>query len=251
MFTVRKLATVILVVLGMALAVSATSQASVTTTPIGWVPVAYGDAQLSAPANFSVIYPDEYPCNVFPVVGTIFLGPIGPPDTCLTSSNKGPEATVVYFRLERFPSEWLSGQQPVTRNGLRLYVASVDGIFGYYSPLLGVVVAASGPLAQQVLDTLAPSPRMLALAAGPVPRAPVSWHSVTFAGLRFLAPASWQVDKPRRRLVLDTSAECRGVAFWQTAVVLSTEHAPHDCPGLPLERPYPQPPTIAFRSIRA
>jgi hypothetical protein len=211
-------------------------------TPTSWVPVAYGDAQVSVPASFSIIYPDQYPCNAFPALGTIFLGPIGQPDTCLTSPNGSPQATVVYLRQERFPSEWLSGQQPIMRNGLRLYVASVDGIFGYYSPLLGVVVAASGPLSPQVLDTFRASPRLLAVASGPAPKAPASWHSVVFAGLRFSAPASWRVDRTETTPGLGNICGMPGVAFWETAVVLSTDARRMILPKCPPERPFPQPP---------
>ena len=252
---VRKLAAVVIVAVAFVVAGSAHSQASVTATkpvssvdlssaargaPRGWVPVAFGNAQVSVPASFSVIYPGQYPCNPFSDVGTIFLGPIAPPDSCVTSVSGGAQATVVYLRQQRFPSESLSGLQPITLNGLRLYDASVDGIFGYYAPSLGVVAAASGPLGQPVLDTLAPSPRVLALASGPAPKASASWHSVTFAGLRFLAPASWRVERTQTTPVLGNICTTPGVAFWETAVVLSTDARRFLVPACPLERPFPQ-----------
>jgi hypothetical protein len=251
MQTVRRLVAVIMVAL-VVTAAAYTSTVPTTTksilavdlssTPTGWVPVAYGDAQVSVPASFSVIYPGQYPCNPFSNVGTIFLGPMGSPDSCVTSASGGAKTTVVYLRQQRFPSESLSGLQPITRNGLRLYDASVDGIFGYYSPLLGAVVAASGPLAPGVLDTLTPSPRLLALASGSAPKAPVSWHSLTFAGLRFLAPASWRVERTQTTPVLGNICTTPGVAFWETAVVLSTDARRILVPACPLERPFPQQP---------
>jgi hypothetical protein len=254
MTTVRSRALVLVVVAPILAACTSSLTVSPTTTtkpipavdlsatPTGWVPVAYGDAQISVPASFSVIYPGQYPCGSFSDVGTIFLGSIGSPDACVASVNGGAQATVVYLREQRFPSESLSGLKSITRNGLRLYVASVDGIFGYYSPLLGVVAAASGPLAQQVLDSLTASPRVLALASGPAPKAPVTWHSVTFAGLRFLAPASWRVERAHTTPGLGNICGMPGVAFWQTAVVLSTDARRMIVPACPLERPFPQPP---------
>jgi len=253
MQTVRRLVAVIMVALVVTGAAYTSTQTVPTTTksilgvdlsmtPTGWVPVAYGDAQVSVPASFSVIYPGQYPCNPFSNVGTIFLGPMGSPDSCVTSASGGAKTTVVYLRQQRFPSESLSGLQPITRNGLRLFDASVDGIFGYYAPSLGVVVAASGPLAQPVLDTLASSPRLLALASGPAPKAPVSWHSLTFAGLRFLAPASWRVERTQTTPVLGNICTTPGVAFWETAVVLSTDAHRMILPACPLERPFPQQP---------
>jgi hypothetical protein len=251
MQTVRRLVAVIMVAL-VVTAAAYTSTVPTTTksilavdlssTPTGWVPVAYGDAQVSVPASFSVIYPGQYPCNPFSNVGTIFLGPMGSPDSCVTSASGGAKTTVVYLRQQRFPSESLSGLQPIMRNGLRLFDASVDGIFGYYSPLLGAVVAASGPLAPGVLDTLTPSPRLLALASGSAPKAPVSWHSLTFAGLRFLAPASWRVERTQTTPVLGNICTTPGVAFWETAVVLSTDARRILVPACPLERPFPQQP---------
>jgi hypothetical protein len=216
--------------------------AQLSVTPISWVPVAYGDARVSVPASFSVIYPDQYPCDSFPGLGTIFLGPLGAPDSCLASANSSSHPTVVYLRLERFPSEWLTGMKPVTRNGLRLYDASLDGIFGYYAPSLGVVVAASGPLAQQVLATLSASPRVLALASGLAPKAPVSWHSVTFAGVRFLAPPNWHVERTQTTPGLGYICGTPGVSFWQTAVVLSTDARRMVVPLCPRLLPTPQPP---------
>ena len=213
-----------------------------SATPAGWVPVAYGDAQVSVPASFSVFYPDQYPCNPFSRVGSIFLGPLGAPDACLASPSSNSPETVVYLRLEHFPSEWLTGMQPITRNGLRLYHASLYGVLGYYAPSLGVLVAASGPLAQQVLRTLSVSPRVLALASGPAPKAPASWHSVTFAGLRFLAPAPWRVERTQTTPGLGYICGTPGVASWETAVVLSTDARRMIVPMCPRERSFPQQP---------
>lgn len=251
MSIVHKLAPA-MIVLALGLAGTTPSQASVTSTkapptvdlsatPTGWVPVAYKNAQVSVPASFSVFYPNEYTCSPFSGLGSIFLGPIGLPDSCVVSAGAVAKTTIVYFRQETFPPDSLPGT-PIVRNGLQLYVASVDGVFGYYSPLLGVVVAASGPLAQQVLDSLTPSPRMLVMESGPGPNAPASWHWVTFAGLRFLAPASWRVDRTPTTPGLGYICGVPGVAFWETAVVLSTDTRRMILPACPLERPFPQPP---------
>src|ERR1039458_10124396 len=128
MQTVRRLVAVIMVALVVTGATYTSTQTVLTTTkpilavylsttPTGWVPVAYGDAQVSVPATFSVIYRGQYPCNPFSNVGASFRGPMGSPDSCVTSVSGAAKTTVVYLRQQRFPSESLSGLQPITRNG--------------------------------------------------------------------------------------------------------------------------------------
>ena len=66
----------------------------------------------------------------------------------------------------------------------------------YLLPSLGVEIEAEGPLAKRVIDTLSRSPRTVALASGPAPVVPSSWHTVTDAGLRFVVPARWHTFLP-------------------------------------------------------
>lgn len=66
----------------------------------------------------------------------------------------------------------------------------------YLLPSLGVEIEAEGPLAKRVIDTLSRSPRTVALASGPAPVVPSSWHTVTDAGLRFAVPARWHTFLP-------------------------------------------------------
>ena len=121
--------------------------------------VDYGDAQISVPASFSVAYPGQYPCDVQSEIGTLFVG-ASANTACLTSP-RNANTTVVYLRLQRFPSEYLHLEDSVVRNALRLYGLELNGVFGYYSPLLGAVVASAGPLAQQVINTITASPPRL------------------------------------------------------------------------------------------
>ena len=49
-----------------------------SATPVGWVPVAYGDAQVSVPASFYVSYgaPDLYACQALDSPGALFVVPM-------------------------------------------------------------------------------------------------------------------------------------------------------------------------------
>ena len=46
----------------------------VSATPAGWVPVDYGDAQVSVPKSFFVYYP-ETPCESVAMSGWVFVAP--------------------------------------------------------------------------------------------------------------------------------------------------------------------------------
>jgi hypothetical protein len=86
-------------------------------------------------------------------------------------------------------------EKPVNLNGVAVYEVPSYGpepVLDYYAPSIGVEVLATGPLARRIADTLARSPRIVALASGPAPAVPSSWHQVTFVGLRFSVPAGWR-----------------------------------------------------------
>ena len=233
MFTMRKLAAAI-VVFAFALSVSTTSQASVTTTkpipavdlsatPAGWVPVACGDAQVSVPASWSVYYPGWIDCG-FKRDG-LYLGPA----TATTAGcfiGVSPRTTQVYLRhIDRLPSQYAS-EKPVNLNGVAVYIVPSYGpypVLDYYAPSIGVEVIATGPLARRIVDTLARSPRAVALAKGPPPSVPASWHKVSFVGLVFRAPRSWSVLTTVSNYGIGEACTTPGVAFFGTRILLSVD----------------------------
>jgi hypothetical protein len=107
-------------------------------------------------------------------------------------------------------------------------------------PGLGVVISVNGPFTRRVLGTLTRSPRTVALASGSPLAVPSSWRSVSFAGLRFSVPPGWPV-KRRTAVTPGLGGICTtpGVAFWQTAVVLSTDVRPVIDAACPLIRQTP------------
>lgn len=217
-------------------------------TPKGWVPVDFGDAQISVPTNWFVLYPNAYSCQFSPSTpGTVFLGSSSLSRSCLTSAAPSPQATVVHLVPQRFPSEYLQQSDVVVLNGLHLYGVELGGVSGYYSPLLGFELVASGPMAQKVLGTFTASPRAVALSTAPMRNVSFSQRLETFAGLQFSVPRSWPVVRTRRTPGLGNVCGTSGVAFWDTDVTLSTDTLPMIVPMCPVMLPYPQPPHDAVQ----
>ena len=213
-----------------------------TATPKGWVPVDYGDAQVSVPASFSVVYRGQYPCDVQTQVGTLFVG--SSPNTACLTSPRNANTTVVYLRLQRFPSEYLHLEDSVVRNALRLYGLELNGVFGYYSPLLGAVVASAGPLAQQVINTITASPR----AIRPRRRSYTDHLSVVADDhlRRSQAVGAIPMDrKPYHARTMGLGDICRAptaLAFFSTQVTLSSDAQKLIIPFCPRSGDSPQPP---------
>ncbi len=180
------------------LATRTLSAADLSTASTGWVPVAYGDAQVSVPAAFVVVYPGQIPfCGSVRLAGTLFLEP-----TPTTRTGPGCPAQVrsTMARLvftSQVPAKYAS-EKPVILNGVPVFPGPTDQLlerYAYYAPSLRVEVTADGPLARQVAGTLARSPRATALAPGTAPSIPASWRSVVFAGLGLSVPADWAVER--------------------------------------------------------
>jgi hypothetical protein len=269
MSTVHKLTAVVMVIVAAVLAVFTSSQTLVPTsttvpvtskplpivdllaTPAGWVPVAYGDAQVSVPASFSVYepYPGEPPCAVFATPGAFFVAPTPAKELVLSKQlcpQPGPARATLVVLVPMGKAPFTDTREKLTVvNGVPVYLVpprSGVSLVGYYVPSLGVEVTADGPLARRVTDTLTSSPRAVALASGPAPAVPPSWRSVTFAGLRFSVPANWPIN--RTQVTPGLGAICReqGVAFWDTSVTLSTDARPFLVPFCPRMSPTPQQP---------
>ena len=156
-------------------------QVDLNATPPGWVPLDYGDAQISVPSNWVIgttncsgprregwidlvgftrsgyHCPSETPMPV----NTLSIGP-GPTDTASASSS----ATAM------------------TVNGFLVYQDEIPGpASGIYSiPPLGSLLSIHGSLANAVLHTLTYSPRAAALSPGPSPTGPDLLASGVFWG---------------------------------------------------------------------
>jgi hypothetical protein len=190
----------------------------------GWVEVTYKDAQVAVPSSFSVVYPNEQYCGVFASTGTIFLGAVAVSQTCLENQSPGAQVTLVYMRPQYFSPESLQGYKSIRQDGLRLYLVTVNGAPGYYSPALGMEVAANGPDSLGVLSTFAPSPRRVVLAAGPAPQVPSSWRTISFDGLSFPVPFDWTVKRTNYAMGIGQICSVPGVALGLAgSVVLSTD----------------------------
>jgi hypothetical protein len=161
------------VVLVLLLAACTSSTAPSTTTkqlPVvdlsatpGWVPVAYGDAQVSVPASFKVYYPG-WLCE--PRGNALTLGP--PTPSAIGCPSSQGKTMVNLSHIDGATSEYRA-EKPLKLNGVALYLAASFGLYPvlvYYVPSIGVEVTAIGPLARRIVDTLTRSPRVVALAAG-------------------------------------------------------------------------------------
>ena len=167
-------------------------------TPGGWVPVDLGQAQLSVPESFSVVYPNEIECEAPSPIGVLIVRPRSPETTggCPMRRPVRPNLTTVYL-IAVSRTQMTYGSEPATRvNGVQAYLAfGSPSALGYFVPALGIEAYGYGPLAKRVLDTLTRSPRSVALAAGPVPEVPASWKAVSFSGVQAAVPSSWLITR--------------------------------------------------------
>jgi len=234
-----KLRALAMVVIAVALTVFTSSQTFATTTvpttakalpgvdlaatPAGWVPVAFGKAQISVPATWWVLY-ESPPCPTGSPPGEVFVDP--PPGVfhCPAEIAPGP-STTVSFGPPRSPLSTVLGR-PEVINALLVYPYPTGPQSSYLVPSLSVEITVDGPLGQRILHTLTWSPRSVVLAPGSSPAIPSSWRYVTFAGLRFSVPANWPITQTQ--VTPDLGAICKtlGVAFLSTTVTLSTDVRP-------------------------
>jgi hypothetical protein len=120
-------------------------------------------------------------------------------------------------------------------NGTRVYQSvlheSISGTF-YLDPSLGIELMASGPLAQRVVDSLAPSLRHVVLEDRNTASIPSSWRSISFAGLRLAVPPTWPVS----RSAFSFNCEPLDTTFSTPSVVLDTDTINTEaisCPYIP------------------
>ncbi len=215
-----------------------------SAAPAGWVPVVYGDAQVSVPPTWWVLY-NSSACATGSPVGDMYVNPSG--GFCSAKGTPKGEATVTSVPLNEReyqpPSAY--GQRQVI-NGIVVYAlysfAPTPNGGSYLVPSLGVEIEAEGPLAKRVVGTLTHSPRSVALASGSSPAVPSSWRYVSFAGLRFSVPANWPINQTQVTPGLGAICRQQGVAFAGTTVTLSTDRHPLLAVFCPRMSPTPQQP---------
>jgi hypothetical protein len=247
MSAVRKLGAVAVVVVALVLAACTSPEALVPTTtrvpvpskplpavdlsatPVGWIPVAYGDAQVSVPPDFPIAYPGQgFPCKGALASGRGGLLVDAPPGFtlhCLVERHP----TMVFLVSIRKRLSVAFVRKSTMLNGVRVYrLLTAVTYAGYYAASLGVEVIAQGPLAKRILATLTRSPRTMALASGSTPAVPPDWKTLTYHGLSFAAPARWPVTRTSYNYGVGDPCNTPGVDFFNEGVgggevVLSTD----------------------------
>jgi len=235
--TTMKLRALAMVVIAVALTVFTSSQTFATTTvpttakvlpavdllatPAGWVPVVFGNVQISVPATWWVLYNS---CPTGSPPGEVFVNPLPGVFHCPVETAPGP-STTVRFGPPTSPLSSVLGH-PEVINGILVYPYPTGPQSSYLVPSLGVEITVDGPLGQRVLHTLAWSPRSVVLAPGSSPAVPSSWRSVSFAGLQFSVPANWPIYQTQLTPGLGICGPMSGVEFVNTAVTLSTDVRP-------------------------
>jgi len=197
--------------------VISTTAVDTEATPTGWVPVAFGDAQVSVPISFFVWYPGLNPCELsFSKPSSLLLGPVVAAYTLCV----GP--TYLAFGPADLASQ-PSRKSPVLLNGIQVYAFRLKGVLHYYVPSLGVDITAVGPMAGRILDTLTRSPRTVVLAPGPESVVPSDWNRLTYQGLAFAAPRSWPVIRTTQNMGIGHCSNT-GAIFYGPNVILSTDN---------------------------
>lgn len=177
-------------------------------TPAGWVPVDYGDAQLSVPADWYVTLDG---CDAPNAPGTVMLQPPGrvatPPGRaappCFPTTTAGTTASPAVRVGAVATSVPAAGPPPLVINGIVVDVAGETACpasgpcpIWYVVPSLGVEIVDDEIPGERtpVIDTLTHSPRAVALAAGDAAPVPAGWHVLSFGGITVAVPATWSVQ---------------------------------------------------------
>lgn len=157
-------------------------------TPPGWSPVALGTVQVSVPSSWFVEDPG-YSCGAVP--GMVFIDRqpgFGGASQCSLAPNVvsiAPSSTAAVPHAasgELNSIEVTSGWDQA--GSIRTEIVRA----------LGYDISASGPLADQVVRTLTHSPLSVVLNSQ-VTSTPTGWQSVTFGGIRFSVPPTWNISR--------------------------------------------------------
>jgi hypothetical protein len=164
-------------------------------TPPGWIALPYGSIQISVPATWAIGVLD---CpGLAQSDGWVSLEGItmtDPPTACPRETSVPSNQILIGPDSVSVPTTGTV----VTVNGFDAYViahpVSGDGP-AYEVPFrsLDTAIMVEGPMASSVLHTLTSSPRAVALATGPAPPVPASWHRVSFGRISAAVPENWPV----------------------------------------------------------
>jgi hypothetical protein len=163
----------------------------VAATPHGWVSVAYGDVQISVPADWQV---DSSRCDRatrgYVVIGNTSMSAMSHSPRCRRASN------VVIIKVLP-PGQGQTHRRTGYINGIALLGVHpvARGYASYLAPTLHVLISLRGPLGNKVLSTITRSPLSVVLAAGRHVPVPHSWRWRDFGGIRFATPGQWRTIK--------------------------------------------------------
>jgi hypothetical protein len=191
-------------------------------TPAGWVPVDYGNAQLSVPASWSLLSGGAESCGQTTGVLIIGQGTCCPPGMGMAQS----AGTSIVRLSVTAPTASLHGPHTLV-NGIPLYAPGVASV--YLATSLDAELAFTGPAQLRVLHTLTVSPRAIVLRSGGAAAIPPSWMWVSFDGLRFAVPPTWNVTHDAHAPPCGTD-----IVLPQSGVTLANG------PALPLPCPIPE-----------
>jgi hypothetical protein len=183
-------------------------------TPFGWVPVDYGDLQLSVPTTWGRITEGTESCGPWTGVVTLGSGEWCPP----SMNTQQTEPPTVAIRTVDSPNVRDEGS-PGHINGLAVYAPGLPGYF--IVPKLHASLLLAGQVPPQLLKSLTYSPRAVVLTAGPSPTVPSDWRRISYGGIRFAVPKTWSV----RHLAFAPPC-ASNIVLPVAGVVLTAEQAP-------------------------
>jgi hypothetical protein len=193
-------------------------------TPAGWVPVDFGDSQISVPATWQVIYtagcPLPRPSPTLYVGGGIGACPGLTPRSDVVAVFAWPAGVALAGAPRRAGRHvWINGLTVVRIPGNEAPYHAPTAT-DYRVPALGIAIVSAGPDAARVVGTLTRSPAAVVLARGPAPAVPKSWKWVTAGDLRFAVPGRWDTGTTN---VLGPACDTTKVVVGSGVVVLDSD----------------------------
>lgn len=194
---------------------------STSLGPKGWVPVAFGDAQISVPPSWTVDLDVACPSGA----DIVMLG--GDNGFCAEGVLASPSVLLSPYSAPgtvHHSVTWINGSKAI-RTGTSFAVRA-----------LGVDISFTPRVNDKMLRSLTRSPRAVVSEPGPAPRVPSSWKRIRADGVSIAVPGGWPVS--RTKTVASWSEPCQVAYTFTTAVdsvTLSTAslRAPaYSCPAL-------------------